>query len=95
MTALLLPAGLHAALALFFQLAWLVILAHVIMSWLISFQVLNLHQPLVYKIWDLLNRVLEPVYGPIRRILPAMPGIDITPMIVIIGMIFLQRLLGL
>lgn len=95
MTALLLPAGLHAALALLFQIVWLVILAHVIMSWLISFQVLNLHQPLVYKVWDLLNRLLEPVYGPIRRILPAMPGIDITPMIVIIGMIFLQRLLGL
>ncbi len=95
MNALLLPAGLHQALALVFQLLWLVILAHVIMSWLISFQVLNLRQPLVYKLWDLLNRILEPIYAPIRRILPAMPGIDITPMIVIIGMIVLQRLLGL
>lgn len=87
--------GVHVALALVFQLLWLIILAQVIMSWLINFNVLNLRQPLVYKLWDLLNRILEPIYRPIRRILPAMQGIDLTPMVVIIAMIFLQRLLGL
>jgi YggT family protein len=87
--------GVHMALAIVFQILWLVILAHVIMSWLIGFNVLNTRQPLVYKSWNLLTRILEPIYGPIRRLLPPMPGIDITPMIVIIAMILLQRVLGL
>ena len=45
-----------------------VILAHVIMSWLINFKVLNLRQPLVAQIWDGLNRLLEPIYRPVRRL---------------------------
>ncbi|ADE87178.1 YggT family protein [Rhodobacter capsulatus] len=87
--------GVHVALALVFQILWLVILAQVIMSWLVNFNVLNLRQPMVYKIWDLLNRILEPIYAPIRKVLPSFQGVDFTPMVVIIAMIFLQRLLGL
>ena len=87
--------GVHVALALVFQILWLVILGQVIMSWLVNFNVLNLRQPLVYKLWDLLNRLLEPIYAPIRKILPPFQGVDFTPMVVIIAMIFLQRLLGL
>ena len=78
-----------------FQILWLVILAQVIMSWLVNFNVLNLRQPMVYKLWDLLNRILEPIYAPIRKVLPSFQGVDFTPMVVIIAMIFLQRLLGL
>ncbi|PTV95139.1 YggT family protein [Rhodobacter aestuarii] len=90
-----LPYSVLVALSLVFQILWFVILAHVIMSWLIGFNVLNMRQPLVYKLWDLLTRALEPFYGPIRRILPPMQGIDLTPMIVIIALIFIQRLLGI
>ena len=49
------------------------------MSWLISFQVLNLYQPLVAQIWTGLNRLLEPIYGPIRRILPNTQPLDLSP----------------
>ncbi|MFZ1662652.1 MAG: YggT family protein [Paracoccaceae bacterium] len=84
---------LITAILLFLKVVFYVILAQVIMSWLISFQVLNLRQPFVAQVWDLLNRALAPIYAPIRRIMPATPGIDFTPMVVIIGMILLQKLL--
>lgn len=60
-----------------------IVLAHVIMSWLINFQVLNLRQPLVYQIWTALQRTLEPLYSRIRRLLPLPGGIDFTPLIVL------------
>ncbi|GAA6160738.1 YggT family protein [Ruegeria sp. HU-ET01832] len=72
-------------LLLILDIVWFIILAHVIMSWLINFQVLNLHQQLVAQIWYGLNRILEPIYGPIRRILPNMGGLDLTPLVVLIG----------
>ena len=67
-----------------------IILAHIIMSWLINFQVLNLRQPLVAQIWYGLNRTLEPVYSKVRRVIPAMGGIDLAPLIVLFGLIALR-----
>lgn len=80
-------------LLLILDIVWFIILAHVIMSWLINFQVLNLHQQLVAQIWYGLNRILEPVYGPIRRILPNMGGLDLTPLVVLIGVYALRIVL--
>jgi YggT family protein len=62
-----------------------VVIAHIIMSWLINFQVLNLRQPLVAQLWDGLNRLLEPVYGRIRSFLPNMGGLDLAPLIVLLA----------
>lgn len=61
------------------------IIAHFIMSWLISFQVLNIRQPFVYQVWSGLNRLLDPIYAPIRRILPNMGGIDLSPLVALLG----------
>lgn len=61
-----------------------VILAHIVMSWLINFQVLNLRQPLVAQIWDGLNRLLEPIYGRVRSVLPNLGGIDLAPLVVLL-----------
>ncbi len=80
-------------LLLILDIVWFIILAHVIMSWLINFQVLNLHQQLVAQIWYGLNRILEPIYGPIRRILPSMGGLDLTPLVVLIGVYALRIIL--
>ncbi len=82
--------SLFQILMLILDIAWFFIVAHVIMSWLINFQVLNLHQQLVAQIWYGLNRILEPIYGPIRRILPPMSGIDLAPLIVLIGVYALR-----
>ncbi len=80
-------------LLLILDIVWFIILAHVIMSWLINFQVLNLHQQLVAQIWYGLNRILEPIYGPIRRVLPNMGGLDLTPLVVLIAVYAIRIIL--
>ncbi|WP_111559809.1 YggT family protein [Paracoccus sediminilitoris] len=85
---------LYEALQLILQVLWFIMIVHIIMSWLINFQVLNLRQPLVAQIWDGLNRLLEPIYSPIRRRLPDMGGLDLAPLIVFIAIIIAQRALA-
>lgn len=80
-------------LLLILDIVWFFIIAHVIMSWLISFQVLNLHQQLVAQIWYMLNRLLEPIYRPIRKIIPPMSGIDLAPLIALIGVYAIRIIL--
>ena len=46
---------------------------------------LNTRQPLVYQLWHGLNRLLEPIYSPIRRILPKTGGLDLAPLVALIG----------
>jgi YggT family protein len=64
------------------------------MSWLINFQVLNLRQPIVAQIWDGLNRLLEPMYSRLRSILPPMSGIDLAPLVALIGIYILRIVLS-
>lgn len=61
------------------------IIVHFIMSWLIAFNVLNLHQQFVAQVWSSLNRLLEPIYGPIRRMLPDLGGIDLAPLVALLA----------
>ncbi len=61
------------------------IIAHFIMSWLIQFQVLNINQQFVAQVWYGLSRLLEPIYGPIRRVLPQMGGIDLAPLVALLA----------
>ena len=69
------------------------VFVHFIMSWLIQFQVLNIRQEFVAQIWYGLNRLLEPIYGPIRRVLPNMGGIDLSPIVVLLGLQAIQIVL--
>ncbi len=85
---------LFQALMLILDVVWFIMIAHIIMSWLINFDVLNLRQPLVAQIWDGLSRLLEPLYRPIRNVLPNMGGLDLAPLVVFIGIIILQRALA-
>ncbi len=82
--------SLGQILMLILNIALWIVLIHVIMSWLINFQVLNLRQPRVAQIWATLNRLLEPVYGRVRSVLPRTPGIDFAPLIVLIAIYALQ-----
>ncbi len=86
--------SLYQILMLILDVVVFIILAHVIMSWLINFQVLNIRQPLVAQIWYGLNRMLEPLYAPVRRLLPAMGGLDLAPLIVLIAVYALQIILS-
>ena len=80
-------------LLLILDVAWFIMVAHIVMSWLINFSVLNLHQPLVRQIWDGLNRLLEPVYGRIRSFLPLTGGLDLAPLVALIGVYALRIIL--
>jgi YggT family protein len=62
---------------------WLLI-AWVVMSWLISFDVINTRNRLVYVVSDFLYRITEPVLRPIRRVVPDISGIDISPVILLL-----------
>ncbi|MGR3571769.1 YggT family protein [Brevirhabdus sp.] len=83
--------SLLQALDLILSVVWFIMIAHIIMSWLISFQVLNLGQQMVAQIWYGLNRLLEPIYGPIRRILPNTGALDLAPLVAIIVVIILRN----
>ena len=85
--------SLFEILVMILGIAKVFIFAHFIMSWLISFQVLNIHQQLVGQIWYGLNRLLEPIYGPIRRILPPMGGLDLAPLVALVGIYALEIVL--
>ncbi len=77
-------------LMLILDVVWFFVIAHVIMSWLINFQVLNTRQEFVAQIWYGLNRILEPLYGRVRRILPPMQGIDLAPLVVLLAIIAIR-----
>lgn len=86
--------SLFQILNMLLSVVWFFIIAHVIMSWLINFQVLNVRQPLVGQIWYGLQRILEPLYAPIRRMLPPMQGIDLAPLVVLLGVFALRIILA-
>lgn len=82
--------ALYGPLRLILDVAFFIMIVHIIMSWLISFQVLNLRQPIVDQIWTGLNRLLEPIYAPIRRILPDTRPLDLAPLVAFIIVISLR-----
>jgi YggT family protein len=71
---------------------WIIIL-QVIMSWLIAFNVINTSNRFVYMVGDFLYRITEPVMRPIRRILPNLGGIDLSPLVVLLLIFFARNLL--
>jgi YggT family protein len=76
---------LHTVINIYF---W-IILAMVIMSWLIAFGIVNRSNPYVRQVSYALERLTEPLLRPIRRFLPDLGGIDISPIILLIGLQFL------
>lgn len=83
-------ASLVGILMLLLDIVWYFVLAHVIINWLVNFNVLNIRQPIVYQIWSGLNRLFEPIYAPIRRMIPNVGGIDLSPMVLIFGIIAIR-----
>jgi len=75
-------------------LIWLyiyILIAAAVLSWLIAFNVVNSHNPTVRMIWDFAYRITEPALRPIRSIMPNLGGIDISPVILIIALMFIDQ----
>ena len=70
-----------------------VLIAAAVLSWLVAFNVMNARNPIVAAIGDFLYRITEPVLRPIRNMLPNLGSIDISPVILILIIIFIQSVL--
>ena len=70
-----------------------VVLASVVFSWLIAFNVINPHNGFVRSIWQALEAVTEPLLRPIRRVMPDLGGIDLSPLILLLGIFFVQSVI--
>lgn len=76
------------------EIAWFIVIVHIVMSWLINFQVLNLRQPIVAQIWYGLNKLLEPVYSRIRSFLPNLGGLDLAPLVALVALMAIRIVLN-
>ncbi len=72
---------------------WILIIT-VVLSWLLTFGVINTYNQFVASVSDFLFRITEPVLQPIRRLLPNLGGIDISPVLLIIGLFFLREVMA-
>ncbi len=70
------------------------VVAHVIMSWLIGFNILNTRQEFVALIWQGLNRLLDPFYSRIRRFMPNTGALDLTPLVLFFGIYALRIIIA-
>lgn len=86
-------AAILDVLLLVLRIATWVIIIQAVLSWLVGFNVLSIHNPTVRSIWGGLQAITEPVYRPIRNILPPMGGFDLTPMVVLLIIFFLERVI--
>lgn len=89
-----------AAVIIFFEILYvliqvtlMIILVQAVMSWLLAFNVISLHNDVVRGIWGSLEKLTDPLYRPIRRIMPDFGALDLSPMVVIVLLIILQRTL--
>lgn len=69
---------------------WFIII-QIVLSWLVAFNVINMHNDFVSQLVESLHRITEPIYRPIRKILPDFGMLDLAPMVVILIIIILQR----
>lgn len=86
--------ALLATLSMVLTLLWWVFLIMIIMSWLIGFNVINTRNQFVAGLWRVLNAVTEPILKPIRRVIPPVGGLDLSPIVVFIIIFFLQQLIA-
>jgi YggT family protein len=75
------------------QLYIWILIASAILSWLLAFNVLNTSNRFVYSLSEFLYRITEPALRPIRRVVPLVGGIDISPVVLILLLIFVQNLI--
>ncbi|GGC49861.1 YggT family protein [Chelatococcus reniformis] len=71
-----------------------VLIASAILSWLIAFDVINVRNDFVRGIWNFLVQITEPLLRPIRNLLPNLGGVDVSPVILLLIIFFIQKLIS-
>lgn len=77
------------------QLYTWVIIAAAILSWLVAFNVVNRYNEVVRSVWTLVTALTEPLLRPIRNVIPNFGGIDISPVILLLAIFFLERVISI
>lgn len=77
------------------NLYWWVAIIMIVMSWLLQFNVINYSNQFVATIWRIVDGLTKPVLDPIRRVVPSFGGLDISPIVLFIGIYALQRIIVL
>ncbi|MCH4152829.1 MAG: YggT family protein [Sphingobium sp.] len=85
--------ALFQIIMILLNVLWWIIIVQAIMSWLIAFNVINTHNEIVRSIWIALDRLTEPLYRPIRKVMPDLGALDLSPMVVLLIIIILQTIL--
>ena len=77
------------------QLYVYVLIAAAVLSWLVAFNVVNPYNQVVRSVGDVIFRITEPLLAPLRSILPSLGGLDLSPMVLILVIFFIQRVISL
>ncbi|WP_062012527.1 YggT family protein [Aureimonas sp. AU4] len=78
---------------LILNILWWIIIVSAILSWLLAFNILDYRNNFVRSVADMLYRLTEPLYRPIRRVLPNLGGLDLSPLVVLLVIFFIQQLI--
>jgi YggT family protein len=85
--------SLIAVVIMLLNVLWWIIILQAVLSWLVAFNVINTYNQGVRGFIAALQRLLDPLYRPIRKILPDLGGLDFSPMVVLLIIMALQKLL--
>ena len=77
------------------NLYWYVVVAAVILSWLVNFGVINTHNQVVNMIWSAIRQMTDPVFRKIRQYVPIMGGMDLSPIVLLLGLWLAQTYLSM
>ncbi len=77
---------------LLLNLVWWVIVIQAVLSWLIAFNVINTHSDFVRTVWNALQKITEPLYRPIRHVLPDFGALDLSPLVVLLILYILTNI---
>ena len=85
--------ALYGILQLLLNVLWYIIITQAIISWLVAFNVINTYNDFVRQVLYALDRMTEPLYRPIRKIMPDFGALDLSPMVVLLIILILQGLI--
>jgi YggT family protein len=85
--------ALLEVILLVLQLYSYVIVIVAVMSWLIAFNVINIHNDFVRSVWNAMNALTEPLLRPIRQVMPNLGGLDISPVILLLLVYLVQKII--
>ena len=86
--------GIFQVIFVLITALWWIIIIQAIMSWLIAFNVINTYNDFIRTVWTALDRMTQPLYRPIRRILPDFGALDLSPLVVLLAITIINRIVA-